>query len=292
MFFFGGLPLTAIIRNGGTALRFNQILIVDSLPARQRNTARELYGDVQSRAQVFRPAPEVLYERVESSDSCLALLARLAKMATTQGNVPILHLECHGNEDGLQFADESFVSWLDMKPHLIQLNIATRMNLLVVVSACEGSSIAATLGPVDRAPLHGLIGPTRVVLPSDLEAGYLALYETLLRTRSARDAVQAMIATVPETFVYRAAEWMFQHVWDHYQRTHETPEARLARGIRMARNPPAGYDGVAIDAEVFAELLRQKNREFFDRFRRHFFLCDLYPEHEERFTVRYDNAEV
>lgn len=273
-------------------MRFNQILIVDSLPPGQRNTARELFGDVQMRARIFAPSPEVRYERVESGDALIALLARLTVAAETGGNIPILHLECHGSQDGLELANQSFLRWEDIKPHLTELNIATRMNLLVVVSACEGSAIAATLGLVDRAPLHGFIGPTRVVQPSELERGYLALYETILRIRSARDAVQAMIAEVPDTFVYRSAEWMFQYIWDHYQRTHETPEARMARGARMAANPPPGYDGPPIEAAQFAELLAERNRQFFDMFRRRFFLCDLCPEHERRFAVQYGAADA
>ncbi|KFN44204.1 hypothetical protein N789_07240 [Arenimonas oryziterrae DSM 21050 = YC6267] len=203
----------------------------------------------------------------------------------------MLHVECHGNDDGLAFADGSFASWADLKEPLTSLNVVTGMNLLVIVSACDGSALTHALSPVDRAPLHGLIGPTRAVAPNELARAYLALYETLLRTRSARQAVDAMRAAAPDTFVYRAAEWLFQHVWDHYQATQETPEARLERGRRMAANPPVDYDGPPVEPERFAELLAEKNREFFDNFRRKFFLCDLFPEHEGRFTVRYEAPE-
>jgi hypothetical protein len=165
------------------------------------------------------------------------------------------------------------------------------MNLLVVVSACDGSALTHTLGLVDPAPLHGLIGPTRAVTPEELMRAYLALYDTLIRTRSARQAVDAMRVATPDTFVYRAAQWLFQYVWDHYQATQETPEARLERGRRMAANPPDDYHGPPIQSEVFAQLLAEKNREFFDNYRRKFFLCDLFPEHETRFAVRYEAPE-
>ncbi|MEF3082082.1 hypothetical protein V3391_07620 [Luteimonas sp. SMYT11W] len=272
-------------------MRFNQILIVDSIPAGERNTARELHQDVGLRAQVFAPAPELLYRRVEDREEFLTLLPELTAAATTTGDVPVLHIECHGSNDGLAFADGSFANWADLKGPLTSLNIATGMNLLVVVSACDGSALTYTLGLVDRAPLHGLIGPTRAVAPEELMRAYLAFYETLMRTRSARQAVDAMRLTTPDTFVYRAAQWLFQHVWDHYQATQETPDARLERGRRMAANPPDDYVGPPIQPEVFAHLLADKNREFFDNYRRKFFLCDLFPEHEARFTVRYEAPE-
>lgn len=269
-------------------MRFNQILIVDSIPGGERNTARELQQDVALRAQVYQPAPQILYERVESADEFLALLRTLAGAVGASGNIPVLHVECHGNNDGLAFADDSFATWADLKAPLTDLNEATRMNLLVVVSACDGSALTHTLGLTDRAPLHGLIGPNRIVAPDELVRSYLALYETLLQTRSARQAVDAMRAATPNTFVYRAAEWLFQHVWDHYQATHETAEARLERGRKYEENPPSDYNGPPISAELFAQLLADKNREFFDKYRRQFFFCDRYPEHEERFAVRYE----
>lgn len=221
----------------------------------------------------------------------MVLLPELTAAASTKGNIPVLHIECHGNDDGLEFADGSFAIWADLKGPLTSLNIATGMNLLVVVSACDGSALTYTLGLVDRAPLHGLIGPTRAVAPEELMRAYLALYETLMRTRSARQAVDAMRLATPDTFVYRAAQWLFQHVWDHYQATQETPEARLERGRKMAANPPDNYVGPPVQPEVFAQLLAEKNREFFDKYRRKFFLCDLFPEHETRFAVRYEARE-
>lgn len=272
-------------------MRFNQILIVDSIPAGERNTARELYQDVRLRARVFAPAPEVLYRRVESRGDFLVLLRELTATAETTGAIPVLHIECHGNDDGLEFADGSFATWADLKGSLTDLNIATKMNLLVVVSACDGSALTRTLGLVDRAPLHGLIGPTREVMPEELLRAYLAFYETLLRTQSAGQAVEAMQLAAPDTYVYRAAQWLFQYVWDHYQATHETPEARLERGRRMAANPPDDYSGPPVQPEVFAQFLADKNREFFDKYRRLFFLCDIFPDHEERFTVHYEAPE-
>lgn len=266
-------------------------MIVDSIPVGEWNTARELHQDLGLRAQVFAPAPEILYRRVEGCTEFRVLLHQLAAAASDTRDIPVLHIECHGNVDGLEFADGSFATWLDLKEPLTCLNIATGMNLLVVIAACDGSALTYALGLVDRAPLHGLIGPTRDVAPEELMRAYLALYETLMRTRSARQAVDEMRLSIPDTFVYRTAEWLFQHVWNHYQATQETPEARLRRGREMAANPPGDYDGPPIQPKVFAQLLAERNREFFDRFRRKFFLCDLFPEHETRFTVQYSVSE-
>lgn len=262
---------------------FNQILIVDSIPARERNTARELHLDVVLRAQVFQGGPEVRYRRVESMDAFSALLAELTAQAPRQ--IPVLHVECHGDDEGLQFADGSVARWAELKPSLTALNVATRLNLLIVVAACRGRSIVRTLTLHDRAPFHGLIGAVRNIYPMELERGFLAFYETLFATRSARDAVAALRQAVPDTFVYWSAEWLFQRIWHDYHSTHETPEARRERARRNVANPPEGFEGVHVTEEQFVRMLEQQNRPFFDACRRLFFLCDLFPEHESAFPV-------
>jgi hypothetical protein len=269
-------------------VQFNQILIVDSIPTGERNTAQSLHADVTLRAQVFAPAPLVLYRRIDSGAGFLELLFELAAMTRATGDIPVLHIESHGNLEGLGFADGSFVPWEALRQPLIGLNVATRMNLLVVVAACDGSALVRTLNPMDRSPLFGLIGPNRTVFPWELEHSYLSFYGTLLETRSARQAVEAMRATAPGTFVYRTAEWLFQTCWNHYQATYETPEARLERGRRNVDNPPAGDVGPPITAEQFAQALAEYNRAFFERCRATFFLCDLYPDNNRRFTIEYE----
>lgn len=265
---------------------FNHILIVDSIPVGERNTARALHQDVSLRAQVFPGGPAVLYCRVESKDEFDALLRELAAQAPQR--IPVLHVECHGDDQhGLQFADGSVATWAELKPFLTALNVASRLNLLVVVAACEGRSVVRTMTLDDRAPFHGLIGATREVFPAELERGFLAFYEALLATHSAGDALAAMRRAVPDTFVYWTAQWLFQRVWDHYQRNHETPEARLERAQRNVANPPPGFEGVQVTVEQFLRLLEERNRPYFDQSRRHFFLCDLHPEYEEAFPVNY-----
>lgn len=267
-------------------MRFNQILIVDSIPAGEQNTARRLYEDVHARAEIFAPAPAVLFTRINSARELLDFLSHLARAVRELGNYPILHIECHGGDDGLQLADGSAVSWAELKPYLIELNIAMQLNLLVVVAACDGSAITHTVGVVDRAPLWGLIGPRRDMEPDELEGPLLAFYSKLLQTQSARQAMEALHAALPDTYVFRSAQWIFQYVWDHYQATEETPEARLRRAAGLRAQLPEAPERPSV-AEI-AEMYRERNPEFFARFRDRFFMCDLYEDHQERFTVRYE----
>lgn len=146
-------------------MRFNQIQILDTIPRAERNTAMRLYDDLLIRANVFAPSPEVLYQRVESSREALEFLQTMAQRVVESGNIPVLHIECHAGDEGIRFADDTTCTWLELKPYLTELNLATEMNLLVVMASCDGHAITHTVQPVDKAPLFALIGSTCELSP-------------------------------------------------------------------------------------------------------------------------------
>ncbi len=271
-------------------MRFNQILILDTIPAGERNTALRLRDDLLIRSDIFGPTPEVLYHRVENRVDALGYLSQVADRITAPGDIPVLHFECHGGEDGVRFADGSDCSWTDLKPSLVQLNVASAMNLLVVMASCDGHQLTQTVQLTDTAPLFALIGATCRLLPEEIEHCYLEFYSTLFETRSASQTFAALRATRPDTYVYRSAEMIFEFVWDHQQRTAESPEGRLLRAEELFRQRGAELPG-HITPEDIAQLYRDKNRYFFDTFRRDFFMIDRFPEHVERFPIAYRPPE-
>lgn len=271
-------------------MRFNQVQILDTIPRGERNTATRLYDDLLIRASIFAPTPEVLYQRVESSREALDFLQTLARRVAETGNIPILHLECHAGDEGIRFADNTTCTWRELKPYLTELNLATEMNLLVVMASCDGHAITHTVQPVDKAPLFALIGSTCELFPPEIERGFLAFYSTLFQTRTASLAFRALCETRPDTYVYRSAEMIFQAVWDYCQQTQETEHGRRLRGEEFVRKYQA-YIGPEVTADMVAALYRERNRHFFDLFRREFFLIDRYPHHEQRFAVVYRTPE-
>jgi hypothetical protein len=120
-----------------TANRFNQILVIDSIPEDEINTARQLAEDIGTYANAHpETSPAVATVRVESAGEFLAVLSECADRATEDDVIPMLHVEYHGCEQGFQFADHSVLDWPEIKGPLTNLNIATKMNLMVAVAAC------------------------------------------------------------------------------------------------------------------------------------------------------------
>ena len=192
--------------------RFNQILVVDSIPTGEFNTAKRLFEDLKTYASAYSPSPAVHYVRVESGDELIQCISMCRMNADEQDIIPMLHIECHGDEDGFQFADGSLADWDELKLPITELNVATRLNLLIAVAACTGGALGKVVRMSDRAPFWGLIGPTKTLTAATLERAYRALYLTLLSTKSPAKAVEAMdAATEPGLFWRTTSQGLFEN---------------------------------------------------------------------------------
>lgn len=263
---------------------FNQILILDSIPAGELNTAVRLYEAVAAIARDIDEAPAVVPLRIDSWGHFQHVIGQCTELARRDPYVPLLHLECHGSQEVLQFADGSQASWTEIKEALTPLNIATRLNLVAVISACDGSALAGAVRVTERAPVWGLIGPNRKMFASDLETAFIAFYETYLRTESSEEAADAMRATDCEgTFMVMSSEAIYRIVLAAYRANYGSREVCLERARNMLAQ--AQEQGIELpqSAEEIAEMMERLDPEIIEEYRRKFFMIDLYPEHAERF---------
>ncbi|MDY4284363.1 hypothetical protein [Xanthomonas sp. LF06-19] len=259
---------------------FNQILIVDSLAEGQLNTAARLFADARDWARVIGDVPHIASVRVPSSGALLDLLARLAQQASRDPYVPLLHIECHGREEGLEFADGSRLTWDDMKPAFVALNVASRLNLITVVAACHGGAIASFVRAEHRAPFWAFLAPKRQISAGDLETALSAFYQTLMMTRSSERAMGALRAThAGNEFWQLSAQTIYRLIVEGYVERYLTDEA-VARRAERLRSCAAEHGAVWSQEQIEAMI---RDPGIFERFRREFFMIDLYPEHEERF---------
>jgi len=270
------------------ANRFNQILVVDSIPAGDLNTAKRLMEDLGSYSVAYAPSPPVKYVRVETGDELIEQINTCRKDALEQDIIPMLHIECHGDEDGFQFADGSLADWEELKLPITELNVATGLNLMIAVAACTGGALAKVLRMSDRAPFWGLIGPTKTVTPTALEKAYRALYLTLLSTKSPAEAVKAMDeATEPGLFWRTTAQGLFEKGWTGYKKEYCTPTALDLRAKRMQERFIQLSEKSPPNLEELRARLVEHEPKAFERYRASFFMYDLFPEHQARFPVQY-----
>lgn len=264
--------------------RFGRLIIVDSIPHGELNTAQNLRDDLHITAAAFSPTPALEYVRTESAGELLDLLQTLRDEVKGGAVIPALHIECHGDLDGFVLADGVFVEWDLLKTPLTELNVATELNLFITVAACVGGALAKVTRLGDRAPYWGLIGPAKDMMANELEVSFRALYSKFFETRSAVEALAAFEATTtPGTYLRTTAQGMFEKAWRHFKETHATPDALEARAESLIERQKALLAELQFTQAELVRRFKAAEPVLYRRYVETYFMCDLYPGHRERF---------
>lgn len=147
--------------------RVNRIVIIEWLLDDDRKTGTELHEWLESR----RPGWSMLVTCSSAEDfaQCFAVLTEVTR---TTGTIPLVHIEAHASEEGIEGPDGpgriGQIPWEVMAVPLRALNEATRCNLAVFVATCIGYAVVKALNEGPRAPAIAVVGPGASVLPGDL----------------------------------------------------------------------------------------------------------------------------
>ncbi len=270
---------------------FKSIEIIESLRTNDRPTALNLFNEVEPMGIASVPEVIVKRARVATKQAFLDELHRIATEAASHQNGVILHIEAHGDEDGIQTTSRECLDWREFKSELIAINYASRFNLFVILAACKGAHVLQTILPGDRAPVRAVIGPWEDVFAPDLESATIAFYRTLFSAGSAPMALRAMndaINPSERTFLVRPAHYAFHETMYLYLTAHRTEAGFGASETRfvaqMARDgfvPPEHREEAL---RRFRSIITDVQGQF-DFFRRLFFFLDLQPENESLFPI-------
>lgn len=158
-------------------LRCSNPWVIEWLPDGERQTGRELVDWMNQQRPNWAK-----YIRCRSKADVIEAIHLAERWAMSTGSVPILHIEAHGDEAGLEGPDLDGIerlTWDELNGPLQSLNVATGCNLVLVVAACTGIAglIAMAGGP--RAAAMGVVGPTDTLSPRDLLEGLKEFYRRL-----------------------------------------------------------------------------------------------------------------
>ena len=105
--------------------------------------------------------------------------------------MPIIHIEAHGNEEGIGVGEEDFVKWFELVEKFKKINLTMCNNLLVVMSACKGINLqkifveaAKSSASLDISPIFALIGSPNEITMKNARDDFLRFYNKLLETNN------------------------------------------------------------------------------------------------------------
>lgn len=270
---------------------FDSVIVIESLRKGDLPTGTDLFETTIAPQSLAQNIYAELYH-ISSRAELLAVLAKAFQMAMDSRS-PIIHLEMHGDTDGLQLANGDVMEWSELAPALGKINERTRMNLLVVAAACHGWHMTDILRPVDRAPAWAIMGPPSSAKAGDLYAAMKRFYDSLLMKLNLREALDAMNdgADMGDwTYRLQSADLLYCHVFRHYmssvleEDSHTERVNRLVADVARAQNLDVSQS-MRLRVEIGADI---SNHQFwFDRYKTSFLMLDLYPQNAHRFPMQF-----
>lgn len=269
------------------SLQASHIWIVEWLPNGERQTGRELHDWMRERRKNWS-----VYFSCQTKDQVIEAITKATMCAQRINIKPVLHIESHGDTDGLEGPDANggreFLAWDELIEPLQMLNRATRCNLLVFVAACIGFAAiqALTRGPL--APAVALVGPDANIAPQNLLWGTKEFYRRWLGesprlTEMAESASREAGAVIfePEPFVILAYD-SFIEQWVKSIRPIEINRRKIKLRDRMLQEtglPESEIDRFLDSLPPFPPW--EELQKIWDKM----FMIDLYPENQERFGL-------
>jgi hypothetical protein len=237
-------------------VRFNAIVVIESLPTMQVQTGTILHKYIESLAGDFERPVEAIHQQCFGAGEFRQALANLLT-AVTAGLRPILHIEAHGSEmDGLYFADDTRMPWGEFCDLITPLNLQTDFGLLVVVSACYGFNALNGVHPRKSAPYLLLIGPSDEVNPAELMQRFRTMYRAMLETLNAIPTVIALLEGDLEKghMMLLSAPYWFHLMISKYLDDEVTPSSIRASARRLYARAQA--EGAPGDIRHYKRLFR------------------------------------
>jgi hypothetical protein len=213
----------------------------------------------------------------------IASIEEATQFAIRSGARPILHIEAHGNEEGLSpdtHHSEQFISWGELTPKLRELNVAAQCNLVLVCAACKGIAAMLSASSGDRIPCIAVIGPDSEVTPSLLLAAMKELYrgwmtETLDLETASREMAPAELEL--QSMVSLSYESFMGFLLRHTRPENQSEMANRLSLLLAHMGKPYDQSRASIEGQI-ALLPRRLQKAW-----KSLFMIDLYPENAERF---------
>jgi hypothetical protein len=275
-----------------TTAIFNKIYIIESLP--QMHSGQRLEDTIFWKGLAL-DGPVCELSQPQRSVELLSVLDKI-KRETDEGIYPIIHIEAHGSKEGLKIASDEFIAWEVFRERLAMINVACRNNLLVTMAACEGAYLFQVVKPTERAPFCGLIGPKKKIPAGELESDYSAFYSELLESLDGNRAIEKLNTNSPEShrYLFFGCNYLFVLAYGRYHSRQCTGAGLRKRTERLVSDARAKGLMHKLSLKEIRRLvkkhLRDMQEEYFEKYKDHFLMIDIYPDLRARWDLSLDAA--
>ena len=267
---------------------FNAIYIIQSLDEGEPCTGQSLFVD-QIEPLCNKNGLGSSYYEVSGKLGFLRSIRKIWKECETKSIFPIIHIEIHGNRDGLVLSSGEEILWSEFVPLCNGINRASNNNLLLVMAVCDGyQAIRKSSSIRDTCPFCTFIGPTSTVNSGEILKDFLKFYELLFQSG---DIDQAYHQLTDGYGIYKC-ERVFLDCLVRYiseQCRGKPKKRRLERLLtELLENLDSKNASITELRRKIKELIRIENQNL-EKYRRRFLMLDV-PGNEDRFSATIEDA--
>lgn len=257
-----------------------RLVIIDSVKKNEWESGKMLYNRISEWPDTTVKL-DCKYKNIRTASEFKSYLEELQKSVNSEG-VPILHISMHGDENGLQLSSGECIDWEELTPSIVQLNIATKNNLLITMAACYGLFITfVNSTKYDRSAFWCVLGRSDSHSGGDFTNDYERFYRTLLQSSNFGDAILAINGANEKNYQIYSGVLLFKKTAEmaiEYFISNDEEHSlvrKLMTGFRKRKYPIPHKEAKA--------MVRSKLIDSLHDWRKKFFLIDYFPENEERF---------
>ncbi|OKS88708.1 hypothetical protein [Mucilaginibacter polytrichastri] len=176
---------------GTVLLKYNGVVVIQSLPDNEPQTGRDLFDSIISRRCSLTGKGSYFYNSSTRQEFFNALDEVCANVVHDE-LFPIIHFEMHGNPMGLVMKNGEKITWKNFQDHCRMINVQMHNQLMISLAACCGCNIWEMIDIKRPAPYWGYIGPREEILVSTLIEDFTDFYDLLLSTENMDQAMSQL----------------------------------------------------------------------------------------------------
>jgi hypothetical protein len=235
---------------------FTNIIILDLLPESELQTGLGLLRHLQDSLPAERQRC-IAYEKIRTEADIDTYLFHVRSMAR-RGCKPIIHIECHGDEqEGLRLKSGYF-GWPRLLGHLQKINFLAKNNVVLFLAGCHGTKILSALDITKPSPFFVLISSDE-----EVKAGFIKdvtghFYERLFDVSDFKTAAKILAPN----FRITHAELFFLQAFAAYLRDHGSSRSRQLRLENILSFVQPSNSNRAVVRNIMREILKDNKRSF------------------------------
>ena len=251
------------------------VAIIESLKD-EKLTGKILHDEILFYQNIKNQAFENEYYPVHNKEEFFKILNQLIKDAKSKYYFYILHLETHGDENGLILASGDFVTWKELFEYTRKLNQIYKGNLIIILALCKGITLISDIDPCDRAPFKIAVGTLKEISPTELLIGYTKFYEEYATSFNISKAIEAMNEECQSNkFIWIDDKYFFDNFCNPDRDPNYLNELANKKALEKIRKEPSLIGKKTEDVQNITKLEIIKLLESIKEHRKYFLFDDI-----------------